>query len=246
MSDKRQATTSGAWMGPVQIESNSQSEHGRTPTHKGEISAWRVTVFFVLAVLVALALGYLAMVAWGINVALAVGVLVLLAVFVPLFGFDTLASTGYLHRRLETIVELDKIALATRQAGAINQEQQEAIELIWKELDLQRHQIQSLQTVRVHDKAGARDIPKRDEIDMSIDSWLAQEVFDANGMLAGVHPSGVLKGKYRFRGNDERSVQAHQRLVRAALISIRNPGNQYMWTGGQTLSDARRKLAEVA
>lgn len=239
MADKRQSTT-GAWVSPVAIESTQQHSQ-REPSVKGEISSWRVTVFFALAVIVALALGYLAFVAWGVYVALAVAVLVVLLVFVPLFGFDTLASTGYLHRRLEAIVELDKIALATKQATAINKEQQEQLEQLWEAIAHIDERLKLLETVDIHDKTGTRSVPKYDDVDAAIGRWLAS-LFDPNGQMVGAHRSGALKEKYPFKGDGDMEKQAHYRLVRAGLVGQNATSKQYTWVGPATLSETRKRL----
>ena len=74
MSDKRQATQA-AWVAPQPMPPETSAT--RTPSVRGEISTGRILGFLALAVMVALAVGYLALTFFDINVALAVFVVAL-------------------------------------------------------------------------------------------------------------------------------------------------------------------------
>lgn len=252
MSDKR-ATASAApnWVQP-QPQPTTPGQMSARPTHKGEISTGRVLGFLMLAFAVASAIGYLAFTAWGVNAALAWFVIVLLGVFTPYFLIDSAMSSGYLHHKAEIglnekKVELDdkKVDLAILHEAQLNVAQQAAIEAIQDEIALVWEQIDALKTVRIQDRDGIRIVAKHDEIDSAIDSWLSKSMFDAKGQLVGAHPSGVLKQAYPFKGNDNRSQLAHQRLMTARLVDVRKPSNQYAWVGPRTLTDTKRILERL-
>ena len=227
-----------------------QSRPANTPSNRGEISGWRTGVFFILAIIVATAIGTLAYMAFGIVPALLVFVVALLATFTPFYVWDASVSSGYSHRRMELVAEdnksRDAVQIALANANVINNEQELKIATMQDDILTLQQAVESLRTVTITDRSGSRVIPAHDDIDMSITAWLSQSVFGPNGMLAGVHEkSGVLKGKYPFSGKDERSIAAHTRLTRAGLVDVRQPGNQYAWIGPITLSETRRKLTPV-
>lgn len=239
MPDKRQATTSGAWVAPQPVTQTEQFVT-RTPTVKGATDGLKITVFFALAVIVGASIGYIVSLFAGITVAVAVFVLTVLGVFVPLFVFTLLTESGFLHRRIETNVELAKIDLATLEAARINEAQQEQLNEIYDTLAQHDERIKAVETIRVTDQDGTRHVAKHDNVDIRIGAWLHQTMFDANGMLCGAHPAGHLKGPYPFKGDDEESQTAHRRLLQAGLVG--KSGNNYTWTGPRTLSATKRQL----
>lgn len=238
MTDKRQATTQAAWVAsqPMQPETSAT----RTPSVRGEISTGRILGFLALAVMVALAVGYLAFAAWGINAGLAWFVVLLLTVFTPFFLVDSAMSSGLLHRRAELNVELAKVDLATLEAARINEAQQAQLNEIYDTLAIFDERLKAVETIKVVDQTGARHIPKHDNVDIRIAAWLHQTMFDANGMLVGAHKSGHLIGPYPFKGDEEEAQTAHRRLVKATLIG--KAGNNYTWIGPSTLSATKRQL----
>mgnify|MGYP000907602650 CR=1 FL=1 len=238
MSDKRQSTTSGAWVSPQPV--TIETRETTTPTHKGEISQWRTGVFFVLAFAVALCGAWLAFTWSGVTVALSVFVLALLFVFVPLYAWDSMLSSGFMHRRSELSVEMAKIDLATLEAARINEAQQEQLNEIYDTLAQHDERIKAVETIRVTDQDGTRHVAKHDNVDIRIAAWLHQTMFDANGMLCGAHPAGHLKAAYPFKGDDEEAQTAHRRLLKAGLVG--KTGNNYTWTGPNTLSATKRQL----
>jgi hypothetical protein len=244
MSDKRQATT-GAWVAPQPVTMQPETQATRTPTTRGDISTGRALGFLALAVLVASALGYLAFAYIDINAALAVFVTMVLLVFFPLFAFDMLASTGYLHRRAELGVESAKIDLAIIQASGVNESQDQAIRQLQADVTAIKKQIAGLRTIEIHDRGESKTITLRDDTDAVIDVWLTQTMFDTAGKLIGVHPSGVLRVPYPYKGTDEQSRKAHSRMTGAGLIAMRQKGNNYAWIGPSTLHETMDALAPL-
>lgn len=238
MSDKRQQATAAGWVSPVAVQS--ENTQGHAPTHKGEISNWRVGVFFVLALAVALALAWLAM-TWGTTPAVAVFVVALLVVFTPFYLIDSVLSSGYWHERARLIVEDNKTFAAVQTASQVNAEQQAAISQLWKANQLLDERLKAVETIRVQDNKGVRYVAKHDEFDMAIDSWLSQTMFDANGVLVGTHSNGQIKTAFPFRTKDDRGQQCYARLVAAQLVGKR--GSNYTWTGPQSLVEALQWLA---
>lgn len=243
MSDKRQATTTGAWVAPQPMAPETAAT--RTPSVRGEISTGRILGFLALAVMVALAVGYLAFSAWGVNAGLAWFVVLLLAVFSPFFVVDSAMSSGLLHRRAELGVESAKIDLEIIRAATLNEAQDAAIRALQSEVTAIKRQIANLRTIEIRDRDGSRTVSLRDEVDTSIDVWLTQTIFDAAGRLVGAHQSGVLRQAYPFKGTDEQSRAANVRLQSAGLVKVRQPGNQYAWTGPATLHEAMDALAPL-
>lgn len=246
MSDKRQATTPSApaWV-PAQTPPMMQGQMSARPTHKGEISTGRVLGFLALAFVVAIAIGYLAFAFFGVNVALAAFVIVILAVFAPFYLVDSAMSSGLLHRRAELGVESAKIDLAIIQASGINESQDAAIKALQADVTALKKQLASMRTIEIHDRGESRTVSLRDDTDAAIDVWLAQTMFDTSGRLVGVHPSGVLKVPYPFKGPDENSRKAHSRLTSAGLIVMRQKGNNYAWIGPDTLHATMDALAPL-
>jgi hypothetical protein len=242
--DKRQSTAAG-WVSPVAIQAEQSQQQGRNPSFRGETNGLRITIFFALAFCVALALGWLAYTWWGMAAALAMFVALILVVFVPLYWWDSMVSTGYLHRRAELINESEKTwaALETTAltASQINDQQQAQIEQIWTAIHHIDERLKAQDTIKIQSRDGVRHVAKHDEIDSDIDRWLAS-MFDANGQMVGAHPSGSLKGPYPFKGDGDAPRQAHQRLIRAGLVGQNATSKQYVWTGPMTLSEARKRL----
>jgi hypothetical protein len=238
MSDKRQQATAAGWVSPVAVQS--ENTQGHAPTHKGEISNWRVGVFFVLALAVALALAWLAM-TWGTTPAVAVFVVALLVVFTPFYLIDSVLSSGYWHERARLIVEDNKTFAAVQTASQVNAEQQGQIEQLWTAIHHMDERLKAMDTIKIQGRDGVRHVAKHDEIDSDIDRWLAS-MFDANGQMVGAHPSGSLRQAYPFKGDGDGPRQAHQRLIRAGLVGQNATSKQYVWTGPMTLSEARKRL----
>ncbi len=241
MGDKRQATQA-AWFASQPMPPETSAT--RTPSVRGEISTGRILGFLALAVMVALAVGYLAFAAWGVNAGLAWFVVLLLAVFSPFFVVDSAMSSGLLHRRSELSVEMAKIDLATLEAANINAAQQEQIEQLWDAINAIDERIKAMSTVRIVGKDGARDVPKYDDIDGNIERWL-MTLFDANGRMVGAHASGSLKGPYPFKGDSDEAQQAHMRLVRAGLVGRNEVSKQFTWIGPPVLSETRTRLQKA-
>ena len=238
MTDKRQAATPGAWVAPQPMAPETAAT--RTPSVRGEISTGRILGFLALAVMVALAVGYLAFVFFDVNVALAVFVVALLGVFAPFFVVDSAMSSGLLHRRAELNVELAKVDLATLEAARINEAQQAQLNEIYDSLAMFDERLKAVETIKVVDQNGTRHVAKHDNVDIRIAAWLHQTMFDANGMLVGAHKSGHLVGAYPFKGDDEEAQTAHRRLLKAGLVG--KAGHNFTWTGPNVLSAAKRHL----
>lgn len=236
MTDKRQTT---AYVPPQQMPPQAQMVT-RQPTARGEISTGRVIGFLVLAFVVACAFSWVAFAAWGVSAALAVFVVVLLGVFTPYFMWDSAVSSGFMHRRSELSVEMAKIDLATIEASRINEAQEEQLKDIYETLKHFDERIKAVETIRIEGMDGVRHVAKHDNVDIKIGAWLHQTMFDANGMLCGAHKSGHLIGPYPFKGDEEEAQTAHKRLLRAGLVG--KAGNNYTWTGPNTLSAAKRQL----
>lgn len=241
MADKR--ATTGAWVAP---QPEPVQAPQRQPTYKGETSGLRFMWLFALAFFVALAVAVVAWEVWHmVIVSFSLFAVALLGVFVPVYRWDMEVSTGLRHRRMELRAEDYKSqdALAIANATIMNEEQQAQIAQMKDDILALQQAVESLRTVTITDRSGSRIIPAHDDIDMLIVAWLSQSVFGPDGMLTGVYEkSGVIKGKYPFSAKDERNTAAHQRLVRAGLVDVRQPGNQYVWKGPITLSETRRKL----
>ena len=242
MTDKRQATT-GAWVAPQPMPPETAAT--RTPSVRGEISTGRILGFLALAFFVAIALAWLAYKFFDVNVALAIFVVALLGVFSPFFVVDSAMSSGLLHRRAELGVESAKIDLEIIRAAQLNEAQDLAIRALQQEVTAIKKQIANLRTIEIRDRDGSRTVSLRDEVDTSIDVWLTQTIFDVTGRLVGAHQSGVLKQAYPFKGTDEQSRAANVRLQSAGLVKVRQPGNQYAWTGPATLHEAMDALAPL-
>ncbi len=242
--NKQQSTQAGWVSAQPQVTVQSESTQGHNPTHKGEISNWRVGVFFVLALAVALALGWLAM-AWGMTAAIAVFVVVLLGVFAPFYLIDSVLSSGYLHERARLIVESEKTQAADRaalfSATTINAEQQAQLEQLWTAIHHIDERLKALDTIKIQSRDGVRTVAKHDDIDSDIDRWMAS-MFDANGQIVGIFPSGVIKDKYPFKGESDAAKAAHHRLIKAGLVGRNETSKQYTWVGPMTLSETRKRL----
>jgi hypothetical protein len=243
--NKQQSTQAG-WVSsapPVTIE---QQPAQRAPTFKGETSGLRLLVIFAVSALFAIAI---AIVIWLLSQnavwAFAVFAVLFMPMFVWLYRYDAEVSTGLRHHRMQLIADDNKAWAAVELAKAatsVNTEQAAQIEIMQEDIRYLQDSVDALRTVTITDREGARAVPVRDDIDMMIDGWLSQSVFAPNGTMVGVHESGVLKVAYPFKARDEKSQQAHVRLVRAGLVTLRKPGNQYAWCGPMTLSETRRKL----
>ena len=240
MSDKRQATT-GAWVSPQPV--TIETRETTTPTHKGEISQWRTGVFFMLAFAVALCGAWLAFTWSGVTVALSVFVLALLLVFVPLYAWDSMLSSGFLHHKIKVALDQSVVDLETIKAVGVNEAQDAAIRQLQADVTAIKKQLANMRTIEIHDKDGSRTVSLRDDIDAAIDVWLTGKMFDTSGRLVGVHPSGVIKDKYPFSGKDDASRQANVRL--GGLVKVRQPGNQYAWIGPSTLTETMDALAPL-
>lgn len=244
--DKRQQATQAGWVSrdaPVymQTEPTQQSR----PTYKGETSGLRLVVFFALAFFSSMGVAVVAWELWHmVIVSFGLFAVALLGVFIPVYRYDMEVSTGLRHRRMELIAEDNKSQDAVRIATAaatVNNEQQVQIEQLWNANRLLEERLKAVETYRIHDRKGTRDIPRQDEFDMAIDSWLAQFMFDANGVLVGSHPTGHIKRAFPFTAKDERGRQCFARLSAAGLIG--KSGNNYTWTGPKTLTETQQKLA---
>jgi hypothetical protein len=241
MNDKRQATT-GAWVAPQpeQIQATQ-----RQPTYKGETSGLRFVWLFALAFFVALAVAVVAWELWHMMiVSFGLFAISIYGVFVPVYRWDMEVSTGLRHRRMELRAEdyksQDAVAIATA-AATVNNEQQVQIEQLWNANRLFDERLKAVEVYRVQDRKGVREIPRHDEFDMAIDGWLAQFMFDANGVLVGSYPAGHIKKAFPFTAKDERGRQCFARLTTAGLIG--KAGNNYTWTGPKTLTETQQKLA---
>ncbi len=243
MTDKRQATTTGAWVAPQPMPPETAAT--RTPSVRGEISTGRILGFLALAFFVAMAMAWLAYTFFDVNVALAIFVVALLGVFAPFFVVDSAMSSGLLHRRAELGVESAKIDLEIIRAAQLNEAQDAAIRALQSEVTKIKKQIANLRTIEIRDRDGRRTVTLRDEVDTAIDVWLTQTMFDVTGRLVGAHPSGVIRDKYPFGGKGEDGRAANVRLQSAGLVKIRQPGNQYAWTGPATLHEAMDALAPL-
>jgi hypothetical protein len=197
----------------------------------------RLVLYFSLAVIVGAALAYAL---WVYEAPPAVAVLAAaaaaLVVFSAFYGFDMFILSGYAHRRLEVHAST-YLAETARDTNLVQAEQ---IEQIWDFVFELEERINGLATIEVHDHTGTRRVPRVDPIDGMIRRWLTSNVFDPNGLLSGVHPTGQLKNAYPFKGNSDDAQAAHARLTAAGLVG--KNGNNYTWTGPQTLSDTLLKV----
>ncbi len=239
---QQQTTQSASWVSPQPLVMEQPSAK---PTHKGEISTGRILGFLLLSFVVAIAVSYLTWSAWGVNMALAVFVLVLLSTFSPFYLMDSMLSSGYLHRRSELSIDSARVDLEIIRAAQLNEAQDLAIRALQKDVTAIKKQIANLRTIEIRDRDGSRTVSLRDEVDTAIDVWLTQTMFDVTGRLVGAHPSGVIRDKYPFGGKGEDGRAANVRLQSAGLVKVRQPGNQYAWSGPTTLHEAMDALAPL-
>jgi hypothetical protein len=148
--------------------------------------------------------------------------------------------SGYAHRRLE-VKENTKLAEIARDTNAVQTEQ---IEQLWDFVFGLEEQVKGLRTITVTDRTGTRQIPREDQVDLSIRRWLTTSVFDASGQPAGVLKNAQLRNAYPFKGEAPEAQAAHGRLTAAGLVGWN--GTNYTWVGPVTLQTTLDKLRRFA
>lgn len=229
---------------PVDIHVDQSRQEAR-PSFKGQVSDARVTMFGVLAVLAGAGIGYLVY-TWLLDpgVGVVVGVLVMLGIFTSYYVYDSLVSTGYMHKRLETSLELEKLD-AIAYANNVNEQQAAQIAQIWQAIDALTNRVDTMGTIRVTDHQGTRTINKYDAVDAAIDRFLETAMFDANGRLVGIYAKNKqLAVAYPFKGTGDIAVEAHARLVAAGLVQRAPNSNNLIWSGPASLAESFNRLRD--
>ncbi|MFN8465459.1 MAG: hypothetical protein U0X20_07910 [Caldilineaceae bacterium] len=227
---------------PIDVHVDGSRQEAR-PSFKGQVSDARVTMFGVIAVVAGGGIGYLVY-TWtaGAGTGIVAGLLVMLGIFTGYYVYDSLVSTGYMHKRLETALEMEKLD-AIAYANDVNEQQAAQIQQLWEAHNALADRVDGLGQIRVTDSNGTRTIGRYDEIDGAIDNWLTGSMFDATGKLAGVYPKNMqLVSAYPFRGTSQIAQLAHARLLAAGLVGKVPNSNNLKWTGPGIYSEALDKL----
>ncbi len=210
------------------------------PTFEGQSGAGRLLFFALFAVVAAVAAHLLADVDRLRSLLLGMGFLL------AMWTVDLVFATGFVHKWMEQGTERRRIMAAMMDAAAINEAQDEAMELLWQEVQRAHTRLDAMETIRISNGRTVREVHKADTVDLRIRQWIATEVFNASGAMTGVYPNGQLKRAVPFKasappGSDEET--AHRRLVAAGLLG--RVGNNYVWTGPATLPLALEKLTRL-
>jgi hypothetical protein len=209
------------------------------PSWEGRSDVGRLLVFVALGI----AAGVIAYFVVEIDrlPALLLGLLLV----VLLWLVDNLFSTGYLHKQAEQRTEQMRIRAAMMDAAAVNEAQDEAMQLLWQEIQKLHQRLDAMDTFTVSDGRTVRQVHKADTADLRIRQWLTTDVFNANGAMVGVHPNGQLKRAVPFKESaaTDEDKAAYRRLVAAGLLG--RSGNNYVWVGPSTLPLALDKLARL-
>lgn len=221
-----------------QVSPPPQQQLERRPTFEGQAPNVGVLLVFVL-----LGVGVGAVAFYWVAIdrlwSLLLGLLFVVVMWLVYLAF----TTGYLHKLIEQRTEQQRIMAALVDAAAVNTAQDELFELIWKELKRLDMRIDSVDTFKVHAQGKSWDVLKQDNVDIRIKTWITEKIFNPAGQLVGAYDNGQIKRAVPFKesspeGSEE--LQAYERLVRAGLLSKR--GDNYIWIGPVTLSDAYKKL----
>lgn len=210
------------------------------PTFEGQSGAGRLLLFALFAIVAAAAAHFLG------DMERLRAILLGMAFLIIMWTVDLVFATGFVHKWMEQRTESKRIDAAMIDAAAINEAQDEAMELLWQELQRIEQRLDAIETIRISDGRTTRDVHKADTVDLRIRQWITTDIFNASGAMIGVHPNSQLKRSVPFKESspqDSDEYTAWRRLVAAGLLG-RN-GNNYIWTGPATLPLALEKLARL-